>query len=206
MASLMDAFFPSTPSAPTEMQLQTAAVLGVPVSEVMPPDAPASNPAAFSKVVIDDSQNPAGDAVVVVTPPVVTPGVEVPPSIPEQPGVTASPDPKRGRGRPKGTQNAPKDLTVYRDPAPIAITTETPKASTASVAVDRVTIRHEVKIGLPGYSSAGAQIELSGTLLPGASLADAKESLSMQVKQMMIKELNVYVKNPDLTPKEQEKK
>jgi hypothetical protein len=189
MASLMDAFFP------TEVPAELAAVL--------PPDAPASNPppplpvVEAGKLKIDDSKNPTGDAVapqpsavpseVVVPGPINPLGEVVPTSSTTVPSGGAATTPKkRGRGRPAGSQNLPKDLGVPKeDAAPV-------------VQIDRVSIRLDVKVGKPGFSSVGASVEMGGLVAEGATLKAAKDAVSQQVRIALVEELARFEKKEEV--------
>lgn len=194
MASLMDEFFPPKPDA-------------APVQQVLPPDAPKSNPppppaeivesakavaAAMEAsrlrkdgqpgLMIDDSKNPTGDAVAPKVEEKPAPAPEVSTPAREQTPATAE-APKRKRGRPAGSANKPP---------------ETPPEVTEKVvvSVDRISIHHSIKLGKPNYSSAGVDVGMEGTVPPGGSLADAKAALSLQVRELLMSELKVYDKRP----------
>ncbi len=174
MASLFDAF-----AAPATKYPE-------PVVSALPPDAPASNPAlaadepkvALPKLVIDDSKNPTGDAVAPATP-LPTP----------EPATVVPPEGTPKKGRKPGSKNKPhatdEEIAQMKS---VAVVPSVP--SLGPVTVNRIMIRHGVKIGKPNYSSATIEVEMEGTV--NGSLEAAKEALSLQVRGAMRKELEVY--------------
>lgn len=124
-----------------------------PEQAALPPDAPKSHPALASQ-----PPKTAASTLQVKTP------EEVETTVP--------------RGRPRGSQNKPKDIPS--------------QASTGPVQVERITIRHAVRIAIPNSygSSNGVEIEATGYVT--GSVQEAKDSLSLQVRDMMAKELEIY--------------
>lgn len=175
MASLLDAFAPEekpAPAPPAEV-----VKFEKPVA-VLPPDAPASNPveAAAKILKVDDSSLPTKAEV----------------DAAKEPAPTTTPplaEPKKG-GRPKGSPNKPKAASAA-EIAQMQSSVVVPSIPSATFKIKRITIRHEAKVGLPNYSSAGASVECTAEV-DGANLEDVSEALSMSVKARMYKELETY--------------
>lgn len=208
MASLLDAFKTTEPTPEVKISgLATPEVKAAPVvlaepNQVLPSDAPKSNPemelARVRKdgkpgLAIDDSKNPTGDTCAPKIEPVSTPG-EVAPSDAGEPRVTpavetslpAPEEPKKRGGRPKGSKNAPKEFDF---PPQVAVVPTIP--SLGPVTVNKIKIRHGAKVGLPNFSSALVEVEMEGTV--NTTTEEARGSLSLQVHDAMRKELEVYV-------------
>jgi CRISPR/Cas system-associated exonuclease Cas4 (RecB family) len=196
MASLLDMF-------------KAASIPTPPPAAALSPDAPASDPKlaadppkleATKKITIDDSQNPKGDAVS-PPPPVPAPASAPPPArlrIGSGEPAPTPPSPKRP-GRPPGAKNKPKEFAeppVFPGQLPLGPPI-TPQAA-SPVEIDRITIRHGARVGLPNYSSATVEVEMSA--LVRGPLEEAKELLSLQCKALMRKELEVYTPKPEVKP------
>ena len=165
MSSLLDAFKSVLPAAPPP--------------SVLPTDAPKSDPVAAKPLVIDDSENPTGDK--------VAPKVEVPAPKVEVP----APKIEKKRGRPLGSSNKHASQEEIAQMQGVAVVPSI--GSLGPIKITKITIRHEAKIGLPNYSSAGACVEMEAEVLGDAEAAH--KSLSLQVKAAMVKELEVYAQD-----------
>lgn len=186
MASLMDEFFPP---------LKTEPKVEPPPQQVLAPDAPKSNPPPLAQApaaVVESAKAIAAAMEAARVRKDGKPGLEIedkstpapepqtePQPAPVTPVVEAEP-PKRKRGRPPGSPNKPPETPEVKE--------------IVAVVVDRISIRHEVKLGKPNYSSAGVSAGMEGTVPPGGSLADAKAALSLQVRELLMSELKVYDK------------
>lgn len=189
MASLLD-MFTAAPAISQPAVTERAPVVprvAVPTvaTGVLPVDAPPSNP-----------PSPASNGQAASSPP-----------LPPQAGVSgasawekgepapavqvASETPKRGRK--PGSKNKPKDFASPEEIAQMQSVVVVPTIpSLGPVTVRSISIRHDVKIGLPNYSSAGIAIEYGGTITEGASAEEARQSLSLLVRNAAVKELEVY--------------
>ncbi len=130
------------------------------VAQVLPPDAPKSDPKLASQrpkeVEVDHDDDPE----------------------------TA---PKKLPGRPPGARNKPK--------------TENPALTqAAAVQVERITIRHSVRVAVPNSYGSSNGVEVEATGFVTGSVEDAKASLSLQVKNMMMTELEIYTKQIKVEP------
>lgn len=67
-----------------------------------------------------------------------------------------------------------------------------PRDGGPSIVVERITLRHGARIGMPDFSSVTVEAEYTGRVVGDAELA--RENLSMLTKAAMIKELDLYVK------------
>ena len=172
-----------------------------PVPQVMPPDAPSRMAAPVV----------AAPAPVSVTPAETVEQVSSTPTAPQP----APEGEKRGRGRPPGSKNKPKmpdaaQIAAAQQPAaapapaqPVSPTRPAPepkveaaapaKSDEATVKVDRITIRHGAKIGMPNFSSATVEVEYSAIVQHG-SVEAANKLVSLACKTAMQAELEMYVK------------
>ena len=99
-------------------------------------------------------------------------------------------EPKK-RGRKPGSQNKPKNHASQEEIAQMQSAQFVPELpSIGPVTIHRISIRHGAKIGMPNFSSALVEVEAEGIV--NGDVEAAKESLSLQVKAMMVKELEVY--------------
>lgn len=170
MASLLDAFKESTP-APVAAPEPTPATAPAQAA-VIPPDAP--KPRKFeikAEVPLPETAPTPPQA-----PPAPAPGFDAP-----------------KRGRPVGSRNKPKDPTADE---PANDNAELPKDPTA-VKIERITIRHGAKVGLPNFSSATVEVEYTG--LVTGSVEAARDLISLACKDTMKRELEVYVPKPKET-------
>jgi hypothetical protein len=178
MASLFDAFKQTPvvnpgPEAPAEV---------VRAEGVLPPDAPARETAPKREnMQIKDVVPPAAEEL--PAPPQVGPS-------PEQLAET----PKRGPGRPRGAQNKPKPSGGAPTEAPAAAGAES-TAAPSSVTIERITIRHGIKVGMPNFSSATVEVEY-GAVVHG-NPETAREIVSMACRRACEKEIELYVRKKE---------
>lgn len=166
MASLLDAFSKTPASAPDHPSIALAkSVIASDAANGFPPSPIMT--AAVQIALPPDA--PASDPALASKPPkAVT-------------ETTAIPEKKR-RGRPPGAKvQVEVDAFLERTDAP---------PTTAPVKVDRITIRHGAKVGMPNFSSVLIEVEFGGVVT--GSVQDAREALSLQCKTAMTKELEMY--------------
>lgn len=114
--------------------------------------------------------------------------------------VTTAPVPKAGEEPAKKpavdpgpeTEAEIVEIPAPSKPAPVA-PAETPKGVPGPVQVDRITIRHGARIGMPNFSSATVEVEYSAIVHSG-SVDQAKDIVSLACRKAMHDELEVYVK------------
>ncbi len=151
MASLLEAFSPKVAETP---------------AAVLPPDAPASQPALAS------SPPPASVVEKEIEAAVAEQEVEAPKA-----------------GRPKGAKNRPKEFVN----AP-AVASFVP--SMGPVTITKISIRHGAKIGMPNYSSATVEVEAEGTPTGSVEDAKASLSLQVQAMMLKELEIYTAKKDP----------
>lgn len=194
MASLLDAFklvpgVAEQPAPEKQPDPAPAPVSTAPAEGVLPPDA-APREQKVRKLEIKD---------VVEAPPAV-PSASVQESatvapVGPPPEVLAEPE-RKGPGRPKGSKNKPKvfappPAAAPEAPAPAAVPEPVSKPE-QTIQIERITLRHGAKIGMPDFSSVTVEAEY--TALVHGNVETAREQLSMFVKAAMMKELETYVK------------
>lgn len=189
MASLLDAFSSvlNNPAAPPVPGLV----------KVLPPDAPISNPVeASGKLAVDPSAHPTDAEIAAAkqTPPpteqpantsIPAPAGSVEPG-PGVPSTTAEETIKKPRrGRPPGAKATADEIAQMQQTAVLP-------SMPGKVTINKITVRHEAKIGLPNFSSAGASVEMEASFT-GCSIEEARAQVSTNVKLAMIEELKTYV-------------
>lgn len=198
-------------SLPTrELQAQLLGVSAAPAVGVLPPDA-APREQKVKLTMIDVPSTPEGEGQ-----PAPAPESTAGNTAPTEAKAVVGPPPealegKRGRGRPRGAKNKPKEFTPPAEaPSQVATPSDAaglsakpavktegiqPEVAGAALKIERITLRHGAKVGMPDFSSVTVEAEY--TALVTGNAEDAREQLSMFVKAAMMRELEIYVKQAE---------
>lgn len=198
--AFMDLLSRFSPSAP-------AASAPPPTVSVLPPDAPKSDPKLAADPVPGFSPQPAPQApsATAATQSPVVAGEPKPPSAPTSgsTGIVAEPEkPKRGPGRPRKhppiTDESKGDdaalRAVHAAKTQPAAPAKEAAPSAFSFVPEKITIRHGMKVGLPNYSSADFQVEISGQV--AGSLEDALKSVCEKVDAELKRQVTQFEAKP----------
>lgn len=165
-------------------------VVVVEPAPVLPPDAPASQPALAAKPVEGFTPVPAPRKMNIVDVPVEAPASPPPPAPVATPA--DAPAAKRGPGRPPGAKNKPKEEAreVADRQVAAAVRGFVAEVNGAPLTVKTVTLTHGLTLNLGNYNSARVDVAMSAEVAGDLSAAFAQ--LSDLVREKLSEEMEGY--------------